>query len=707
MRKGNGGLIGPLNNPTVSVAAGIWSMDEQQQSLGARQWPGTPSATKPNPPSFSNSCSFTASISGATMTVSAISTGTLAVGQVISGVGVSQYTIITAQLTGTTGSTGTYTVSINQTVSSVSMSSTIVLTSIITATSSVQIPFVTGYDGGSPITSVTAKVYQGSTLIGTASGTTSPLTVTLLPNSTVYSATLTATNAIGTSAASTGPFFKTPAAPAAPTIGTASNVGQSTQVSFTPSDNNGQTITGYTAVSSPGGITTSGSSSPITISGLSTNTSYTFTVYATNAIGNGASSAASNSVTTPAIPPKYLVAAGGGGGSGGSNCGAGGGAGGLLTSDFSISTGVTYTVTVGTGSAGTTGAAAAKGGSSSLTATALGASFTASIAPAVSEFTGSISGTTLTVTAVTTGPIYPGQVLYSLYPLNKTMIMSQLTGTTGGIGTYSVSQSQTLASGVINAAYTGLMTVTAVASGTLAVGQAISGTSVDANTVILQFVSGTGGTGTYLVFQDQTVASRSMTSTVTAIGGAGGGPAIGGSGSGAPASGASIMGYPGILSQGRNGGNNEAAAPYPGGGGGGAGANGVNGVAASNQSGAGGAGLASSITGTSVTYAGGGGGGGTTQGAVRGAGGTGGGGAGGSGTNSVPASNGTANLGGGGGGGGNGGAYYGGNGGTGVVIISSPTAAASTTGSPTVTTTGTSPNVLNIYTFTGNGTIVF
>ena len=55
MRKGNGGIIGPLNNPTQTVAAGIWSMDEQQQSLGARQWPGTPASTKPNPPSFANS----------------------------------------------------------------------------------------------------------------------------------------------------------------------------------------------------------------------------------------------------------------------------------------------------------------------------------------------------------------------------------------------------------------------------------------------------------------------------------------------------------------------------------------------------------------------------------------------------------------------------------------------------------------------------
>ena len=381
MRKGNGGIIGPLNTPTQTVAAGIWSMDEQQQSLGARQWPGTPAATKPNPPSFANSATFTAAISGSTMTVSAIASGTLAVGQIVSGVGVTQYTTITAQLTGTAGSTGTYTVSYSQTVSSTSMSTTVVLTSIVTSTSSVQIPFVTGYDGGSPITAVTAKVYLGSSQVATASGTTSPLTVSLLPNSTVYSVTLTATNAIGTSTASTGPYFKTPAVPDAPTIGSASLVGGAVQVSFTaPSNNNGSTITSYTAVSNPSGIATSGATSPITMSGLASGTAYTFTVYATNAIGNSASSAASNSVTT-AVPSASggtvtydglytvrtftssgtltvsggtlsadVLVVGGGGASGwnSSNAG-GGGAGGLVyQTGASIASGA-YVVTIGTG----------------------------------------------------------------------------------------------------------------------------------------------------------------------------------------------------------------------------------------------------------------------------------------------------------------------------------------------------------------------
>lgn len=66
--------------------------------------------------------SFTAAISGTTMTVSAVSSGTLAVGQAIVGSGVTDGTYITALGTGT-GGTGTYTVGISQTVGSESMSS--------------------------------------------------------------------------------------------------------------------------------------------------------------------------------------------------------------------------------------------------------------------------------------------------------------------------------------------------------------------------------------------------------------------------------------------------------------------------------------------------------------------------------------------------------------------------------------------------------
>ena len=54
------------------------------------------------------------------------------------------------------------------------------------------------------------------------------------------------------------------------------------------------------------------------------------------------------------------------------------------------------------------------------------------------------------------------------------------------------------------------MTVSAVAGGTIRVGQTISGTGVAAGTYITGFISGTGGTGTYSVSVSQTVSSTTI-----------------------------------------------------------------------------------------------------------------------------------------------------------------------------------------------------
>jgi hypothetical protein len=69
-------------------------------------------------------------------------------------------------------------------------------------------------------------------------------------------------------------------------------------VTFTaPASNGGSVITGYTVTSNPGNITGAGSASPITVTGLTNGTAYTFTVTVTNANGTSLASSASNSVT--------------------------------------------------------------------------------------------------------------------------------------------------------------------------------------------------------------------------------------------------------------------------------------------------------------------------------------------------------------------------------------------------------------------------
>lgn len=110
--------------------------------------------------------------------------------------------------------------------------------------------------------------------------------------------------------------------PDAPTIGTATDVGTARAynngaaiVTFTaPAFDGGLPITSYTVTSSPGGFTASGASSPLTVTGLASSTSYTFTVTATNSRGTGAASAASNSITATTVPqsPTIGVAADGG-----------------------------------------------------------------------------------------------------------------------------------------------------------------------------------------------------------------------------------------------------------------------------------------------------------------------------------------------------------------------------------------------------------
>ena len=203
--------------------------------------------------------------------------------------------------------------------------------------------------------------------------------------------------------------------------------------------------------------------------------------------------------------------------------------------------------------------------------------------------------------------------------------------------------------------------------------------------------------------------SNSVFSTITSIGGGGGGsrysthtsPNSGGSGGGAgdnhPAQG--IPGGAGTANQGYAGGGTTFVG-YLGSGGGGAGAVGAN----SNVGGHGGIGVATTISGSSVYYAGGGGGANASSYSNRGAGGTGGGGEGGYLSNYSGVAGTTSTGGGGGGGGDSGISRVSGAGGSGVVILSYPSAytitiSAGLTGS---TATVSSNKVTTITAGTGN-----
>ena len=99
-------------------------------------------------------------------------------------------------------------------------------------------------------------------------------------------------------------------APDSPTGVSGTPDDQSVSVAFTaPTDVGGSAITGYRVQDGTNAHGASGSSSPITVTGLTNDTSYTFNVWAINAFGYSAPSDASGSVT-PALPERAFFPGG-------------------------------------------------------------------------------------------------------------------------------------------------------------------------------------------------------------------------------------------------------------------------------------------------------------------------------------------------------------------------------------------------------------
>jgi len=188
------------------------------------------------------------------------------------------------------------------------------VTGVTSTLTAVQVTFTPGADNGSAITgfSATCTSANGGSP-GTQVGGASPISVGSLTTGKTYTCTVTASNAIGTSPASTASAAIVPAAaPAAPTsvevlpLPTAAATG-SLRVKFANGGSNGSAVTGYSASCTSGNGGASGSASgaapPLTVAALTTGKRYACTVTATNARGTSPASAVGRAtVGAPAAP---------------------------------------------------------------------------------------------------------------------------------------------------------------------------------------------------------------------------------------------------------------------------------------------------------------------------------------------------------------------------------------------------------------------
>jgi len=132
-----------------------------------------------------------------------------------------------------------------------------------------------------------------------------------------------------------------------------------------------------------------------------------------------------------------------------------------------------------------------------------------------SSFQGTVAANVLTTVGSVTGTIRVGDLLADSAGLTaqSSYILSQLTGTPGGAGTYSITSQPDIGSPSFTGVIASHVLTASSVTGTITPGMLLKGTSVAADTFILAQLSGTaGGAGTYSVTLSQAdVGSEAMT----------------------------------------------------------------------------------------------------------------------------------------------------------------------------------------------------
>ena len=455
----------------------------------------------------------TGSQSTTTLTVTAVSSGTLAIGQTLSLPG--SPTIVT-QLTSTeTGSVpwkkGTYTVSNSQTVASREMTTSIAPTAAfhtsantlnVTSASAGTLPsgqaiYGRGIPSGTTI--VSQDVGSGGG-IGTYTIDAAPIIVTGYQSATV----LTVTSVSG-AAIVPGLTLSLPGTPTVNAQLTSTEPDTSNGKRGTYTLSNSQTIGSATSLT-----TIAASIAPTTL--VTKPDVLTVSSVTSGALG------ASQTVYGPGVPSGTSIATLGSGTTVGVGTYTLNAAPAIVTGSQALTTLTVSAVTSGTLVIGQTlSLPGSPTISTQLTGTA-GKTGTYTVSNSQTVTPGTIvatiastsqlqtSNNTLNVTSATEGTFTTGQAVYGRgVPVGgtsvPTTIAGQIGGTGGGTGTYTVSAPPILMTGY---QATTTLTVSTVISGTLALGQTLS---LPGAPVITAFGSGTGGIGTYTVSNSQTVAS--------------------------------------------------------------------------------------------------------------------------------------------------------------------------------------------------------